>query len=285
MTAYRQCVSTWNARARLVDGRNVAIEFRIMATITEPPRLRSMICCAQQVEMIVVGGTPAVLAAQAATRTIPIVFMVVNDPWAAGSSRRWRVRAATLRGFHLYPSSDRETAGAAKGDPAAGRHVGDSEKSGQFDQFHALEGDRAGSSIARCRSSLLEARRPKELGRAFTAMVEWRTDAVIALDDSVFIAIRAELAAHAIRSRLPLICGFREITHAGALYCYAPSLAENWYRRRLYADRILKGDRSPLISPLQRSSRFELVINLKTAKALGLEIPPTLLARADEVIE
>ena len=93
-----------------------------------------------------------------------------------------------------------------------------------------------------------------------------------------------ELAAHAIRSRLPLICGFREITHAGALFSYAPSLTENWYRLALYADKILKG-RKPADLPVEQSSRFELVINVKTAKVLGLEIPPTLLARADEVIE
>ena len=128
-----------------------------------------------------------------------------------------------------------------------------------------------------------EARRPEDLGHAFIAMVEWQSDAVIALDDSVFIAIRAELAAHAIRSRLPLICGFREITHAGALFSYAPSFAKH-LRLALYADKILKGSK-PADLPVEQSSRFELVINVKTAKVLGLEIPPTLLARADEVIE
>ena len=120
--------------------------------------------------------------------------------------------------------------------------------------------------------------------RAFTAMVEWQSDAVIALDDSVFIAIRAELAAHAIRSRLPLMRGFRRNHSCRAPFSSAPSLAENWYRLALYADKILKGSK-PADLPVEQSSRFELVINVKTAKVLGLEIPPTLLARADEVIE
>ena len=92
------------------------------------------------------------------------------------------------------------------------------------------------------------------------------------------------MTASAARHRLPLICGFREMAQAGCLFSYSVSLNDMWYRSATYVDKILKGAR-PSDLPVQQGTKFEWVINLKTAKTLGLEIPPTLLARADEVIE
>jgi putative ABC transport system substrate-binding protein len=109
-------------------------------------------------------------------------------------------------------------------------------------------------------------------------------DAVIVLDDSVFISYRAVMAESAARRRLPLICGFQEMTQAGCLFSYAVSLKDMWYRSATYVDKILKGEK-PSDLPVQQGTKFEFVINLKTANALGLDVPPSLLARADEVIE
>jgi ABC-type uncharacterized transport system substrate-binding protein len=92
------------------------------------------------------------------------------------------------------------------------------------------------------------------------------------------------MAEAAARHRLPLICGFREMTEAGCLFSYAVSLKDMWYRSATYVDKILKGTK-PSDLPVQQGTKFELVINLKTAKALGLDVPATVLARADEVIE
>jgi putative ABC transport system substrate-binding protein len=92
------------------------------------------------------------------------------------------------------------------------------------------------------------------------------------------------MAAAAARHRLPLICGVREMTEAGCLFSYAASIKDMWYRSATYVDKILKGAK-PSDLPVQQGTKFEWVINLKTARALGLEVPPTLLTRADEVIE
>jgi putative ABC transport system substrate-binding protein len=92
------------------------------------------------------------------------------------------------------------------------------------------------------------------------------------------------MAESAARQRLPLICGFREMTEAGCLFSYAVSLKDTWYRSATYVDKIIKGAK-PSDLLVQQGTKFEWVINLKTARALGLDVPPTLLARADEVIE
>jgi ABC-type uncharacterized transport system substrate-binding protein len=112
----------------------------------------------------------------------------------------------------------------------------------------------------------------------------WAADAIFLLDDPTFIASRAAMAEEAAHHRLPLICGFREMTEAGCLFSYATSLKDMWYRSATFVDKILKGAK-PSDLPVQQGTKFELIINLKTAKALGLEIPPLVLARADEVTE
>jgi putative ABC transport system substrate-binding protein len=92
------------------------------------------------------------------------------------------------------------------------------------------------------------------------------------------------MAEEAARHRLPLICGFREMTEAGCLFSYATSLKDMWYRSATFVDKILKGAK-PAKLPVQQGTKFEFVVNLKTARALGFDVPPSLLARADEVIE
>jgi putative tryptophan/tyrosine transport system substrate-binding protein len=131
---------------------------------------------------------------------------------------------------------------------------------------------------------VFEARSPEHLEPAFEAMQQWQSHAAIALDDSVFIASRAQLAAQAINHRLPLVCGFREAVQAGCMLAYSASLAEMWYRSAGYVDKILKGAK-PADLPVQQGTQFELVINLKTAKAIGFTIAEPFLVRADEVIE
>src|SRR4029453_16425072 len=104
------------------------------------------------------------------------------------------------------------------------------------------------------------------------------------LDDPTFISYRPVMAESAARQRLPLICGFREMTEAGCLFSYAVSLKDTWYRSATYVDKIIKGAK-PSDLPVQQGTKFEGVINLKPAGAPGLDVPPTLLACADEVIE
>jgi putative tryptophan/tyrosine transport system substrate-binding protein len=131
---------------------------------------------------------------------------------------------------------------------------------------------------------ILQARGSEDFEPSFALMRAWPADAVFVLDDSTFIAYRAVMAASAARHRLPLICGTQEMTEAGCLFSYSVSFKDTWYRAASFVDQILKGAK-PSDLPVQQGTKFEFVINLKIARALGLEVPPTLLALADEVIE
>jgi putative ABC transport system substrate-binding protein len=131
---------------------------------------------------------------------------------------------------------------------------------------------------------LLEARGPNEFDGAFAAMAKERVGALLVVSDVIFNDHRTRLADLAARSRLPAAYGVRESVEAGGLMSYGTSFLDLHRRSAAYVDKILNGAK-PADLPVEQPTKFELVINLKTAKALGLEVPPTLLARADEVIE
>jgi putative ABC transport system substrate-binding protein len=131
---------------------------------------------------------------------------------------------------------------------------------------------------------LLEARDPNEFDSAFAAMARERIGALVVMADTMFVLHRKRLADLAARSRLPAAYGWREHVEAGGLMSYGPSLSDLFRRGATFVDRILKGAK-PGDLPIEQPTKFELVINLKSAKALGLTIPPSLLLRADHVIE
>jgi putative ABC transport system substrate-binding protein len=131
---------------------------------------------------------------------------------------------------------------------------------------------------------LLEARAPGDFAGAFSAMTKERAGGVIILTSSMFNAERTRIAELAAQSRVPAISSLREFAEAGGLIAYGINLGERFRRAATYVDKILKGTK-PADLPIEQPTKFELVINLKTAKALGLTIPPAVLARADEVIQ
>jgi putative tryptophan/tyrosine transport system substrate-binding protein len=131
---------------------------------------------------------------------------------------------------------------------------------------------------------ILQVRGLEDFEPSFASMRAWSADAVFVLDDATFIASRAAMAAAAARHRLPLNCGAREMAEAGCLFSYSASIKDMWYRSASFVDKILKGAK-PADLPVQQGTKFEFVVNLKTARALDFDVPPTLLARADEVIE
>src|SRR5262249_5378624 len=131
---------------------------------------------------------------------------------------------------------------------------------------------------------LLEVRSPNEIDRAFSSMMQKGAGAVIAQGTSMLFGERARIAEHAARRRLPSMCPAREYTEAGCLMSYTVRLSDALRRAAYYVDRILKGAK-PADLPVEQPTKFELVINLKTAKAIGLMIPQTLLLRADQLIE
>jgi putative tryptophan/tyrosine transport system substrate-binding protein len=130
----------------------------------------------------------------------------------------------------------------------------------------------------------LEVRSPDDFERAFQAATKERAGALIALDVASFFTHRAEIVKLAVKSRLPAIYAFREFVDAGGLMSYAANLVDMYWRAATYVDKILKGAK-PADLPVEQPKKFEFIINLKTAKQIGLTIPPNLLARADKVIK
>jgi ABC-type uncharacterized transport system substrate-binding protein len=268
-----------------IDGRNIVIEFRnygddhrkVVAVIDELVRAK--------VQAIVVGGTPAVRAAQAATRAIPIVMGATNDPLGSGFIQSLARPGGNITGLALlgfeFTAKRLELLKEIASQRARVAILQNPDNSGHPSITKDIE------APARSLGHVIrpfEARGPEDFQRAFAAMREWFADAVIALDDAIFIANRTELAAQAVRQQLPLVCGFREMVEAGCFLSYAVSLSDMWYRSAGYVDRILKGA-NPADLPVEQGSKFQLVISLKTAKAIGVSVPESFLLRADEVIE
>jgi ABC-type uncharacterized transport system substrate-binding protein len=233
----------------------------------------------------VAGGAPAIRAAQTATQNIPIVMGAVSDPLSIGliaglaspggnttglsiqSTELTVKRLELLR--ELMPQARRIAILRQPANPGHPMFIN------EIDPAAALFG---------FTYRIWEARGSEDFDSGFALMRAWPADAVLVLDDASFIATRAGMAAAAARHRLPLICGFREMAEAGCLFSYSVSLKDAWYRSASFVDKILKGAK-PSDLPVRQAAKFELVINLKTARTFGFDISPILLARADAVIE
>jgi putative tryptophan/tyrosine transport system substrate-binding protein len=268
-----------------VEGRNIAFEFRNYGDDVDSIASHISDLLQAKVDIIVAGGTAAVQAAQAATQSIPIVMGAVADPLGSGliaslarpggNTTGLTLQSAELTTKRLellkevMPQAVRIAILQQPGNPAHPMFIKEIEQS-------------AGSLALTYR--IFEARGSEDFERSFALMREWPADAVCVLDDATFISYRTVMAEAAARQRLPLICGFREMTDAGCLFSYSASLKDMWYRSATFVDKILKGAK-PSDLPVQQGTKFELVVNLRTAKTLGFQIPDQLLARADEVIE
>jgi putative ABC transport system substrate-binding protein len=267
-----------------VEDQNIAIEFRwaegkydrLPGLAAELVRLK--------VNLLVAGSQAAIRAAKHATEAIPIV-MVAADPVAAGfvaslarpggNITGLSMMSAELIGKQLemlkevFPKVSRV---ALLGNPANPGNA----------QWVRHAQDPARALGVRLQPS--EARDPSEIDNAFTEMTREQAGGVIILNDTMLSDNRIRIADHAARRRLPTVFGLSEHAEAGGLLAYEPSRSDRWRRAATYVDKILKGAK-PADLPVEQPTKFELVINLKTAKALGLAIPPSLLGRADEVIQ
>ena len=271
-------------RLGYVEGRNLAIEARwANGNLASLPALaRSLV--ALKVDVIYTSGTPASLAAKQATSTIPIVFGSLAFPDKTGL-----VASIARPGGNLT--------GTAFLGPEYGKRLELlREVSPRLASVALLYPDKNPASVL----AMEETQRwAKRLGitlrpygirgsdgfeTAFAAMARERADALLVGGTSTFLAHRARLAELAVKDRLPAMYSFRESVEAGGLMAYAVNMAEFVGRAAVYVDKILKGAK-PADLPIEQPTKFELIINLKTAKAPGLTIPPSLLARADRVIE
>jgi putative ABC transport system substrate-binding protein len=262
-----------------VEGRNIAYEFRHYGDDVVGDLLRA------KVDIIVVGGTAAIRAAQSATQSIPIVMGAAADPLESGVIAGLARPGGNTTGLSLLSAEltvkrleilKQVITNAARiailQQPANPAH------SLFIKEVEPIAG------VLGLTYRILQVHGLEEFEPSFASMRAWPADAVFVLDDATFIASRAAMAAAAARHRLPLICGAREMAEAGCLFSYSASIKDMWYRSASFVDKILKGAK-PADLPVQQGTKFEFVVNLKTARALGFEVPPTLLARADEVIE
>jgi putative ABC transport system substrate-binding protein len=266
-----------------IEGRTVVIEYRWAEGRSERFSDIAAEFVRRNVDIIVTGGG-AVVAAKQATSSIPIVFALASDPVGIGL-----VASLSRPGGNVTGLSQQTTDLAGKrlellrelvpgvgglailgnvGYPAVTLEMGEVQEAAR-----KLGLDAALSKI----------RRSEDIVPAFAA-VRGRAQALYVISDSLTGSNRVHINALALEARLPTMHGIREYTEAGGLISYGPSITDLFRRAAELVDRILRGAK-PADLPVEQPTKFELVINLKTAKALSLDVPPTLLARADEVIE
>jgi len=267
-----------------VDGRNVSVTSRWAQGRRERLSALASELVALNVDVLVASSPYAAVAARDATRTIPIVFMA-TDPVALGLVASYNRPGGNLTGItglndtlipkrlellrELMPKATSLVLLINPENPNAVSQLSD-----------ALAAARSSGHTVQA----LEARTESEIGSAFARLVERRVDALVVVGDAFFVSQRDQIVALAARNALPAIYDTPDFAAAGGLISYGSNLRDSIRLTGVYASKILAGAR-PADLPVQQPTRFELVINLKTAKALGIEIPPTLLARADRVIE
>jgi putative ABC transport system substrate-binding protein len=271
-----------------VEGRNVVIEYRdAEGKYDRLPALAAELV-ALKVDVILAGGTPQALAAKQATGTIPIVFAGVSDPVTSGLVASLARPGGNVTGLAtLVPELVGKCLEQLKqAVPGVSRvavlwHPG---VTGERTAKDVLKRAEVAARALGVRPLFVEARGPEDFDRAFSDMTRARAGALTALPSVMFILERRRLVDLAAKNRLPAVYPWRDFVDAGGLMSYGPNIADLFRRAATYVDKILKGAK-PADLPVEQPTKFELVINLKTAKALGLTIPQSLLQRADEVIQ
>ena len=264
-----------------VDGQTVVVERR--SAEGEPANAPTILSdlVVRRADAIVVAGAPWLLqAAQRATLDIPIVALFQDDPAAAGQIASFRSPGGNLTGLTL-----------ATGTELIGKRlqflkelVPQISRVAYLGTRNSWEASRGAADAVGVVSVLAEIDRPDQFADAFAAVLRERVDALNVFSNPAIYAGLPQIVSFAAENRLPTIYPFTEAVLAGGLMSYGASLADLFRRAAGYVDRILKGDK-PGDLPVEQPTKFELVINLRTAKALGLTVPPALHARADELIE
>jgi putative tryptophan/tyrosine transport system substrate-binding protein len=269
-----------------VEGQNLAIEYRWAESNNDRLPALATDLVRRQVAVIATTTTPAALALRAATTTIPIVFFVAGDPVALGL-----VASLNRPGGNLTGTTTSTLEFAPKWLELLHEIVPTSTTFGLLinptspNLAEAQTNDvRAAARTLGVEIHVLHASTDSDLDTAFTTLVQLRAGGLVVSADSFLFARSERLVALASRHVVPAIFGFREFAASGGLMSYGANLRDQLRTIGLYTGRILKGEKVADL-PVQQSTKVELVINLKSANALGLTIPPSLLARADEVIE
>jgi ABC-type uncharacterized transport system substrate-binding protein len=282
LTVFRQSL----AEAGYVEGRNVAIEYYYAeGHYDRLPAMASDLVRREVTVIVAAGGTAPALVAKAATATIPIVFSVTDDPVALGLVASFARPGGNATGinFPLAELAAKQLGLLHELVPAA-RRIGLLVNPNNSPSEAVTKDVMAAASAAGIEISVVEADSSRAIETAFATLVHNRTEALLIGTDPFLFSRRVQLATLAARHAIPAAFTAREFPEVGGLMSYGTSITEVFRQVGAYVGRILKGVK-PADLPVLRSATFEFVINMSTANALGLEIPPTLLSRADEVIE
>jgi putative ABC transport system substrate-binding protein len=282
----RQALERGLRESGWVQGQNVTIDYRFAeGRFDQLPTLAAELVQSKP-DVIVATPTPAALAVKKATGTIPVVMVGVGDPVGVGLIASLARPGGNITGLtfgvgfesltkalelfkQVVPGVQRVAVLSNAANPAHALSVG-----------HL----KAEAQPLRMQLQFLEVRGPNDFDNAFAAMAREHAAALFIVTDPLFILHRERLSGLAMKYRFPTMYGDRESVVAGGLMSYGPSLTDQFYRAATYVDRILKGTK-PADLPVEQPTKFEFIINLKTARALGLTIPQLLLLRADEVIQ
>jgi len=267
-----------------VEGQNFTIDHR--STEGKYERLPALAAdmVRAKVDVIVVPASQNAVAVRQVTRTLPIVMAAGTDPVKEGlaaSLARPGGNVTGLTGFLGPAIAGKRLALLKEALPRVSRVAVLSNPSYPYRFLDELQ---AAAQSLKMQLQMLEAREPGEVEQAFVTMSKQRPDALYVVSDGAMILRRAQIVALAMRHRLPTMFGGRDDVKAGGLMSYGPSGRGSFYRAASYVDRILNGA-NPGDLPIEQPSRFDLIINLKTAKALGVGLPPAMVTRADEAFE
>jgi putative tryptophan/tyrosine transport system substrate-binding protein len=267
------------------QGRNIVIEYRWAEGKYErfPALIAELL--AANVDVIVTAGTPASLAVKKATSSVPLVMIAVGEPVATGLVASLARPGGNITGVtSISPEIEGKRLELLREVVPGLSHIAVLWNAGSPVQVIQERETRVAAQALGMKMLSLGVRTLEEIEGAFATMLRQRPEALFVLADRLFLHHRKRIMDFAVQHRLSGVHAYRELVEVGGLMSYGPSYADMHRRAATYVVRILKGER-PADLPVERPVKFELVLNLKAAKALGLEVPPTLLARADEVIE
>ena len=280
MTAFRQGLND----AGYVEHRNVAIEYRWAET--QQDRLPELAADLVRRRVAVIVATPAgaISAAKAATADIPIVFATGTDPVNAGFVASLNRPSGNVTGVYTFLTALAEKRlGLLRELVPTARRV--AMFASGVDILEATKKDAQTAAAALGLAiDVFEAKTNREIDAAFATIAQNRADVLLVNPSPLYISRRVQIVSLAMRDRLPAIYPLREFAEVGGLMTYGTSQRDEYRKMGVYAGRILKGAK-PADLPVEQSTKFEFIINLQTARALGLDVPPGLSARADEVIE
>lgn len=268
-----------------LEGKTVAVEYRFADGQYDRVPAFAAEFVRRGLSLVLAAGPPAALAAKIATTTIPIVFIVGLDPVAAGLVASLNHPGGNATGMTLItgPLGQKRLEILRELAPKM-RLIPMLVNAASPDALPELRDVQSATQAMGLELQVVSAGTPEEIDSAFAAFAQQRPDGLLIGSDPFFVIQREQLVAGAARLKVPTVYPFREFTAAGGLMSYGTNIANAYRQAGIYSGRILKGDKAADL-PVMQPTTFELVINLKAAKELGLDLPATLHARSDEVIE